>query len=296
MGFVGVIVGGTRGIGHALAKALAQDVASSQDGGVVYLTARNEESGRKAVETIPVPAAGSTSVKYLVADLSDPSTLDSLAEHVRKEHPEGLDALVINGAYAPRDGIPADEDAPLMIRTNNHGTEHLLRTFPTLMKPGGRILVVASGFGMLKNIPGKATRDKFRAAISKGDISGVGALMDQYVAETLAGTESEEWGGWSYKSLLVRTVGQVAAARALATSLASQPPSSRPFIMAVNPGWTYTDAAGPYIAKSEDLQKIAKQPDEAAAYLLGYVKEPKPQWFGELVRYNEIQPFDEEKP
>ncbi|KAI9018859.1 short-chain dehydrogenase/reductase SDR [Hyaloraphidium curvatum] len=293
MGFVGVIVGGTRGIGHALAKALAEDVGSGQGGGVVYLTARNDESGRKAVETIPVPAAGNTSVKYLVADLSDPSTLDSLAEYVRKEHPGGLDALVINGAYAARPGVPAAEDAPLMIRTNNQGTVHLLRSFPALMKPGGRILVVASGFGLLKTIPGKATRDHFRAAIAKGDVSGVGSLMDEYVAKTSAGTETEEWGGWVNGP---SKVGQVAALRALATSLASQPPSSRPFVMAVCPGWTYTDAAGPYIAKSEDLQKIAKQPDEAAAYLLGYVKEPKEEWFGELVQYNKILPFDEGKP
>jgi carbonyl reductase 1 len=39
------------------------------------------------------------------------------------------------------------------VETNNFGTTRILRAFEPILRPGGRLLVVASAFGSLRHLP-----------------------------------------------------------------------------------------------------------------------------------------------
>jgi NAD(P)-dependent dehydrogenase (short-subunit alcohol dehydrogenase family) len=63
----------------------------------------------------------------LVFDLTDREAAQRVANELR-ERPGGVDIVVQNGAYMPRAGGPARDDARPMIEANSHGTLAVLRS------------------------------------------------------------------------------------------------------------------------------------------------------------------------
>eukprot|EP01042_Synura_sphagnicola_P018980 gene18980-24007_t len=87
---VGVILGGTRGIGRALVAALAQHWRARA---CVYLTARREADGARVVHDL---AQLGVKVGALPFDLADPESPAALAAMIEARH-SGVDAVVQNG-------------------------------------------------------------------------------------------------------------------------------------------------------------------------------------------------------
>jgi NAD(P)-dependent dehydrogenase (short-subunit alcohol dehydrogenase family) len=150
---VGVILGGTRGIGLALSAALARLWGAS---GRVYLTARAAADGARVVAEL---AARGIAVDHLPFDLADPESPHSLAMRLKQRH-GGVDVVVQNGAYMPRAGVPAAEDARPMIASNSHGTLRVLRAFLPILRDNGRMVVVASSLGVLAKLPHERRRSR----------------------------------------------------------------------------------------------------------------------------------------
>jgi len=278
---IGVILGGTRGIGLALSAALARCWGAA---GQVYLTARTAADGARVTAKL---AAQGVAVDHVPFDLADPGSPARLAVLLKARH-GGVDVVVQNGAYMPRAGVPAAQDAPPMIASNSHGTLRVLRAFLPVLRSGGRMVVVASSLGVLGKLP-EHLRARFDTGA--GDPDAINAVMDAYVAAVEAGVADHE--GWPAWVNIPSKVGQVAVTRAFARwARASGALPEGALINIANPGVTLTDATRDFMGsafKPEDAQT----PEEAAHALLDLATLPigATAPYAELVEKGRIIPF-----
>lgn len=278
---IAVIAGATRGIGRALADVLAGQWGAS---GTVYLTARRAQDGVSATTAL---RASGRNVEWLPFELVDPQSAQQLADALHSRH-GGVDIAVLNAAFAPRDDIPAAAQARPMIEANNHGTLRFLNAFAPIMRENGRLVIVASGFGVLASLPEKL-RPQFDTNVRSA--SEIDAAMDDYVAAAERGNASVE--GWPEWVNIPSKVGQVAVTRAFAREWRTNGRrAAGVLINAACPGLTLTDA-------TRDLMdtvfkgRTAQTVEEAASGLMTLLKLPagasEPD--GELVRHGNVIPF-----
>ena len=280
-GRIALIAGGTRGIGLALVQALATHWSV---GDIVYLTARNGDDGARAVTATRGAAA---SVDWLPLDLADANGPRRVADIVSERH-GGLDVAIMNGGFAPAHDAPPERDARIMIDTNNHGALRFLGAFAPIMRRDGRLLVTASGLGLLKNLPDHL-RPRFDTKVH--DAGEIDRAMDDYVASAEAGTLAHE--GWPLWINIPSKIGQVAVTRAFAKAFArdlSRTPGV--LINAVCPGLTLTDAT---VGLMDNVFKgrTAQTPEEAALGVLWLATLPAgtTEPYGELVQQRRVLPF-----
>jgi 3-oxoacyl-[acyl-carrier protein] reductase len=170
---VALVTGGSRGIGAAIVKRLAQD------GLHVVAVARNSEKLQAVVDE--VTAAGG-SAEAQVCDIADPAALTAIVEQTIDRHGH-LDVLV-NNAGITRDGLllrMEDEDFDSVIATNLKSAfvaiRAAARSMMRLKGVGGRIINIASVAGVMGNA-GQANY-----AASKAGLIG----LSKTVAKELAG-------------------------------------------------------------------------------------------------------------
>lgn len=142
---VALVTGASRGLGKAIALALAAEGAS------IAAVARSEDALKDTVETIR--AAGGTVEPYAV-DVADSASVDAAVEKIaaRFQH---IDILV-NNAGVTRDGLLArmtGEAWDAVINTNLKGAFHLTRPVGRLMvkQRSGRIVNISSVIGLMGN-------------------------------------------------------------------------------------------------------------------------------------------------
>ena len=127
-----VVCGGSRGIGRAVADLLVAE------GARVLLVGRGEGGLRKAARELGGPAS------FCVADLSDPTGADAIAETAMRE--EALDGALINGP-APSHGSALELDDEEWHRAFGAflgGPVRLLRALTPEMRDGASLLFVTS--------------------------------------------------------------------------------------------------------------------------------------------------------
>jgi NAD(P)-dependent dehydrogenase (short-subunit alcohol dehydrogenase family) len=280
-GKIGLIVGGNRGIGFALVRALARHWGGA---GTVYLTARRAADGEAAVAKL---AGEGLRASWLPFELSDPVGPAALAATLRERH-GGVDAAVLSGAYAPKAGLPASVDARVMIETNNHGSLRFLRAMAPILNPNARLIVVASGMGTLRNLP-DTLRPRFDTKMHGS--AEIDRAMDRYVEAAEAGTAAGE--GWPDWVNIPSKVGQVAVTRAFAKEAAragTLPDGA--LINAACPGLTLTEATKEFM-DTVFKGRAAQTPDEAAVDLLWLATLPAGTSapYGELVQHRKVLPF-----
>lgn len=142
-GKVAVVTGGSRGIGAAIAEALAADGAD------LWLTGR-DEAALTAV-CAGLHARQGAAARHILCDITDPDAIGRLAESIAAETPV-LDILV-NNAGAAASAPFAKMDPGLwdrMIATNLTSVFHVTQAMLPLMTTadGGRIVNVASTAGL----------------------------------------------------------------------------------------------------------------------------------------------------
>ncbi len=143
-GRVALVTGGTRGIGEAIARRLAQD------GFAVFISGRTEESTRAAVgrfaqEKLPLP------IKGFAADARREADQKRLVESTAREGGR-LDVLVNNaglGHFGPVDSLEPEQFREV-IETNLLGVYYAVHFAAPLMKKngGGFIVNIASLAGV----------------------------------------------------------------------------------------------------------------------------------------------------
>ncbi|MEV7549631.1 SDR family NAD(P)-dependent oxidoreductase [Amycolatopsis sp. NPDC089917] len=136
-GKVALVTGGTRGIGLATARALAEA------GATVVLTGRDEAKAKEA-------AAAAGAARGLALDVTDAKAVSTLVRGVAKEHGK-LDIVVANAGIMEDAllGMIREELVDTTLSTNVAGTLHTVQAAARAMmrKKTGAIVVLASIVG-----------------------------------------------------------------------------------------------------------------------------------------------------
>ncbi|MGY1871029.1 SDR family NAD(P)-dependent oxidoreductase [Nocardia gipuzkoensis] len=276
MSRIALVTGANQGLGFALAEGLAQRMSP---GDIVYLTGRDLERVRAAASRVDAPTA---EVRPAVLDVSDSESITALAAELRHRH-DGVDIVFSNAAARLTLETPWAELIGPFVDTNNLGTTRMLRAIAPILRPGGRLLVVASDFGTLRSLPGHL-HDRFdTGAMSLDDVDAVITGWRDTVLDSTAAAE-----GWPDWINIPSKVGQVAAVRVLARERRDGDLAAGMLIAAVCPGLVDTDASRPWF----DNMNQAQSPAQAAKALLDLALSPvRPETYGELVQFGVVRPW-----
>lgn len=274
MSRIAVITGANQGLGFALTEGLAHRLAPDD---VVYLTGRDAYRVDEAARRITEPVA---KVRTRVLDVRDGKAVAAFADELRVAH-GGVDIVFSNSAarLIPDTAWPALIEP--FVDTNNLGTTRIMRAFGPILRPGGRLLVVASDFGTLDNLS-EALRARFDTdAMSLDDVD---ATMIAWQRAVLDGTAAAE--GWPDWINIPSKVGQVAAVRVLARQRRATDTADGTLVAAVCPGLIDTEASRPWFASMDDAQTPA---EAAIAPLRLALERARPETYGELVQFGRVR-------
>ena len=139
---VALVTGSNRGIGYTLVQHLARKFK-----GIVYLTARSDEIGHKAVEDL---AKEGLKANYHQLDIDNTESIKRCVEYIKNKH-GGLDLLVNNAAiaYKVNDETPFKVQAENTLRINFFSTLNVSNEFFKILRPHARVLNVSSRAGVL---------------------------------------------------------------------------------------------------------------------------------------------------
>ena len=242
---IALVTGANQGLGRALVEGLAAGLSPSDR---VLLTGRDPE--RVAAATADIAGGAVAQVEGRVLDVRDGRAIAALADELGE-----VDIVFSNAAarMSP-DADPVDE-VGAVAETNNVATTAILRAFAPRLRPGGRLIIVASALGTLDKLPDEQTARRFAAAAEE-DLDAVDALIAEWRASVLSGhAEEDGFGAWLN---IPSKVGQVAAVRALARKRREGDLASGRLIMALCPGLIDTDASRPWFEDMSSAQTPAQ--------------------------------------
>lgn len=150
-GKVALVTGGSRGLGAATVRLLAEQGAD-----VAFTYVSSEERAQTVVDEVRGKGAKVVAFKSDQADTSRaPALIDDVVAHFG-----GLDILVNNAAISVN-GAVDDPDADTAALDRMHATNYLgviavIRAASRVLRTGGRIITVSSGLGSRAGIPGVA--------------------------------------------------------------------------------------------------------------------------------------------
>ena len=221
-GKVALVTGGTRGIGHAIASALAELGVS------VVLTGRNQETARASADELGERASG------IAMDVSDRDAVDTAIKAIVDER--GRVDILVNNAGITRDSLlmrmkPEDWDA--VIATNLNGlyycSQAVLR--PMIRQRSGRIINMSSVVGLMGNT-GQVNYAASKAAIlgftkalarevASRDVT-VNAVAPGYIDTDMTNELPEEATAALKDAIPMRRIGQPNDVAAAVLYLASE--------------------------------------------------------------------------
>ena len=230
-------------------------------------------------------AAAATSldaVDALVAEWR--AAVSAFADAIAERH-GGVDIVFSNAAARLTPATPWAELAGPFVDTNNLGATRMLRAFDPILRPGGRLLVVASDFGSLRRLP---THLHARFDTDTMTLHDVDAAMLAWRDAVVEGRAGEE--GWPEWINIPSKVGQVAAVRAIASERRDEDRARGVLVAALCPGLIDTAASRPWFADMSSAQT----PDEAAAWPveLAVGEAFDPAFYGELVQFGRVLPWE----
>lgn len=273
---IALVTGANQGLGRALVQGLA-DGLTEQD--LVLLTGRDPDRVRLAVEEIRARSR-TVRIEGRLLDVRDREAISALAIEL------GEIDIVFSNAFARigPDADPADE-VDAVAETSNLATTAVLRAFAPRLKPGGRLIVVASALGTLDNLnPEIAGRFAEAATL---DLGAVDALVEDWRRSVHAGrAETDGYGRWLN---IPSKVAQVAAVRALARTRRADDLAENRLLMALCPGLIDTGASRPWFAD----MSVAQTPAQAARWPVELALAPRfdPGFYGELVQFGKVLPW-----
>jgi NAD(P)-dependent dehydrogenase (short-subunit alcohol dehydrogenase family) len=219
-------------------------------------------------------------VQGRVLDVRDAGAIEALAAELGE-----VDIVFSNAtARMSPDADPADE-VDAVAETSNVATSRMLRAFAPRLRPGGRLIVVASALGTLDKLDARV-RPRFEAAAA-ASLDAVDALVAEWRDAVHAGrAERDGFGTWLN---IPSKVAQVAAVRAVARQRRATDLTTGRLIAALCPGLIDTDASRPWF---EDMSE-AQTPAQAAAWPveLALGESFDPAFYGELVQFGAVVPW-----
>jgi carbonyl reductase 1 len=272
-----LITGANQGLGRALAEGLAAGMAPHDR---VLLTGR-DPARVAAAATAVADGPAIAQVEGRVLDVRDRDAIAAFATELGE-----VDIVFSNAtARMSPQADPVDE-VDAVAETSNVATTTMLRAFAPRLRPGGRLIIVASALGTLDKLDARAT-GRFAQAATE-NLDAVDALVAQWRQAVHDGrAEDEGFGAWLN---IPSKVAQVAAVRALARQRRPTDIAENKLLMALCPGLIDTDASRPWF---EDMS-AAQTPAEAAAWPVELALSPTfdPAFYGELVQFGQVLPWE----
>jgi NAD(P)-dependent dehydrogenase (short-subunit alcohol dehydrogenase family) len=194
----------------------------------------------------------------------------------------GIDVVISNATARITPDLSQEEQADEFIDVANGGTHAMLRSFGPVVRPGGRLIVVASSLGTLGNLDAR-----MHPLFESPSLDEVESLVESWRAAIHDGTAKDL--GWPRWINVPSKVAQVAAVRAVARERAAADLADGTLVAAVCPGLVDTPTSRPWFA---DFSQ-ARTPAQAAAVLLDFVLAAPvdPATYGELVRDGNVLPW-----
>ncbi|MFD5060821.1 SDR family NAD(P)-dependent oxidoreductase [Streptomyces sp. NPDC058394] len=163
-GKVALVTGGSRGLGAATVRLLAEQGAD-----VAFTYVSSEQRARAVVDEVQAKGAKALAVKSDQADMGGaPALIDEVVAHFG-----GLDILVNNAAISPEQGRTVDDpDVDTAALDRMHATNYLgviavIRAASRVLREGGRIVTVSSGLGTRVGLPGLADYSATKSGIER---------------------------------------------------------------------------------------------------------------------------------
>jgi carbonyl reductase 1 len=227
-------------------------------------------------------AAGTerATIEPRVLDVRDRRAIGALAAELGE-----VDIVFSNAAARMAADADPAEEVDAVADTNNVATIALLREFAPRMRPGGRLIIVASALGTLDKLSAQV-RSRFAAAAEEG-LDAVERLVDGWRASVKAGRAVDDgFGTWLN---IPSKVAQVAAVRAVAAQRREEDLRRGVLLAALCPGLIDTDASRPWFPDMTSAQT----PDEAAAWPVELALSDgfDPAYYGELVQFGRVLPW-----
>ncbi|MDN3351991.1 SDR family NAD(P)-dependent oxidoreductase [Actinomadura sp. DC4] len=273
---IALVTGANQGIGHALVEELAARW-SPED--LVLLTGRNES--RVAEAAARLSGAAGAHVEGRRLDVSDAGAIARVAAEVTGRY-GGIDVVISNASARITPDRSQEEQADEFIAVANGGTHAMLRSFGPAIRPGGRLIVVASSLGTLGNLD-----ERLHPLFGDPSLEEVEALVESWRGAIHDGTAQDL--GWPRWINVPSKVAQVAAVRAVARSRREADLAAGTLVAAVCPGLVDTPASRPWF---EDFSQ-ARTPARAAFVLLDFILATPvaPETHGGLVRDGAVLPW-----
>ena len=273
MSRIAIVTGANQGLGFALVEGLARRLEPAD---TVYLTGRDAGRISDAAKRI---AGTRAQVRERVLDVRDRAAIGRFAEELG-----GADILFSNatGRMSPDRSWAEQIDAQVEI--SNLSTTSILRAFHPLLRPRGRLIIVASSLGVLSKLS-PHLRGRFDAPDLTLD--GLDAIVLAWRDAVRDGRAADE--GWPDWINIPSKVAQVAAVRVLARERREHGAPAGSLVAAVCPGLIDTEASRTWFA---DMSR-AQTPAQAAEALLRLALEDPvdPRYEGELVRSGDVVPW-----
>ncbi|WP_326720226.1 SDR family NAD(P)-dependent oxidoreductase [Streptomyces sp. NBC_00243] len=280
---IALVTGANQGLGRALVEGLAARMNSDD---LVLLTGRSHQRVTDAAREVTQLPGTRARVEGRVLDVTDTEAIARLAEDLRARH-GGVDVVISNAITRLLPEESQAERADEFIDVSNTATHAILRSFGPALRPGGRLLVVASSLGTLGHLDPRlhhlfdgVSLDQVEYAVE----SWRGAIHNRTAAEA----------GWPIWLNVPSKVAQVAAVRALAAERREHDLATGTLIAAVCPGMVDTATSRPWFSNYSHAQSPARA---ARAVLdLIFADHADPALYGELVRFGKALPWYDGTP
>ncbi|WP_440089460.1 SDR family NAD(P)-dependent oxidoreductase [Streptosporangium sp. LJ11] len=161
-GKVALVTGGSRGLGAATVRLLAEQGAD-----VAFTYVSSDERARAVVEEVRAKGAKAVAIKSDQADTSGaPALIDEVVASFG-----GLDILVNNAAVSVSRRVD-DPDADTAALDRMHATNYLgviavIRAASQVLRANGRIITVSSGLGSRVGLPGLADYSATKSGVER---------------------------------------------------------------------------------------------------------------------------------
>jgi NAD(P)-dependent dehydrogenase (short-subunit alcohol dehydrogenase family) len=280
---IALVTGANQGLGRAFVEGLAARMDPEDR---VLLTGRSRERVAEAAREVAQLPATRAQVEGRVLDVTDTDAVARLAEDLRARY-GGVDVVISNAVARVLPEESQAERADEFIDVSNTATHAVLRSFAPALRPGGRLLVVASSLGTLGHLD-----RRLHPLFDGASLDQVEYAVESWRTAIHHRTAAE--AGWPVWLNVPSKVAQVAAVRAVAAERREQDLADGTLIASVCPGMVDTATSRPWFSDFSGAQS----PAEAARAVLDLVLagDVDPTHYGELVRFGKAVPWHDGAP
>ncbi|WP_107654083.1 SDR family NAD(P)-dependent oxidoreductase [Nocardia suismassiliense] len=280
---IALVTGANQGLGRALAEGLA---ARLDPADLVLLTGRNAQRVADAAAEVAAASGTRSQVQGRVLDVAETAGIADFATELWDSY-GGVDLVFSNAITRLTPDRSQSAMADEFIDVSNTATHAVLRSFGPILRPGGRLLVVASTLGALGHLP-----ERLRPLFDGATLDQVEEAVESWRSAIHSKTAQEV--GWPRWLNVPSKVAQVAAVRAVAAERRDSDLASGTLVAAVCPGMVDTATSRPWFSDFSHAQT----PAEAARAVLDLALTPgvDPALYGELVRFGQVVPWHSGKP